>query len=159
MSRLSLLIVTTLAIGVSACSSEQPASQPSSADDLAAIAEVRARLIEAISADDVAGIMAELIDDHLTMPPGEPTLPDNRALIDWHQTRIDQFEYESTFHTDDIQIRGDIAIERWSNDAELVPRDGGQAVEDSGKGVWIWERQEDGSWKLLWSIWNSNLPS
>lgn len=38
----------------------------------------------------------------------------------------------------------------------LVPGGEAQEVSDSIKGLWVWERQEDGSWKLLWSIWNSN---
>ena len=159
MSRMFPLCNVALVLGILACSSEQPVSQPSNEDDLAAIAESRTGLLDALSADDLPGLMARVTDDHFTMPPDGPTPPDNLALAEWHQSRIDQFEFRSTFRTDDIQIHGDIAIERWSSDSELEPREGGPVVEDSSKGVWIWERQEDGSWKLLWSVWNSNHPS
>ena len=93
------------------------------------------------------------------MAPDGPTPPNNRALAEWHQARIDRYKFRTTFTSDDVQIRGDIAIERWSSEVRLVPRDDGETVEDSSKGVWIWERQQDGTWKLLWSIWNSDLPS
>ena len=84
---------------------------------------------------DVAGIIAVLTDDHLAMAPDGPTPPDNRALAEWHQARIDQYQFESAFSSDDIQVHGDIAIERWSSDIRLIPRDGGETVEDSSEGV------------------------
>jgi len=102
--------------------------------------------------------MAGLTEDHLTMAPNGPTPPDNTVLAEWHRTRVEQFAFESDFTTDKVRVFGDIAIERWSSDMRLMPREGGEDVVDSTKGVWIWQRQEDGSWKLLWSIWNSNLP-
>ncbi|MBW1906355.1 MAG: nuclear transport factor 2 family protein [Deltaproteobacteria bacterium] len=150
--------VAILGFTILACSSVQEPVRPSAEEDLAAIADARARLQAALASDDVPGIIAELADGHLTMAPNGSAPPDNQALADWHQARVDQFSFESAFTTDDIQLFGDIAIERFSGDSRLVPREGGDDVVDSTKGVWIWERQEDGSWKILWSIWNSNLP-
>lgn len=153
------LFALLLALSLSSCSSGQQAPQPSIDEDLAAIAEARTNLLEALRSDDVPGIIAVLTDDHLTMAPDGPTPPDNRALAEWHQARVDLYQFKSTFNSNDIQVHGDIAIERWSSDIQLIPRDGGETVEDSSKGVWIWERQQDGTWKLLWSIWNSDLPA
>lgn len=141
-----------------ACSPPPESTGPSVTEDLAAIADAGARLKSAMSLDNVPGIMAELTDDHLTMPPDGPTPPNSQALADWHQARMDQFAFESVFTTEEVRVLGDIAIERFSGSTRLVPREGGEDVVDSTKGVWIWERQEDGSWKILWSIWNSNLP-
>jgi len=152
------LPVVLLGATVFACSPGQESSRPSAEQDLAAIAEARGRLQTALADDDVPGIIAELAQDHLTMPPDETTPPNNEALADWHRARIDKFRFEATSTTDDIRLSGDIAIERWSSDNRLILREGGDDVTDSTKGVWIWERQEDGSWKLLWSIWNSNRP-
>jgi ketosteroid isomerase-like protein len=127
--------------------------------DLAGIAAVRTQLQTALSENDVAGIMAGLTDDHLSMPPDQPAPPDNEALTAWHQARVEQFSYEGDFTTDDVRLYGNIAIERWSGDSRVIPRGGGEDTTDSTKGVWIWERQADGSWKLLWSVWNSSLPA
>jgi ketosteroid isomerase-like protein len=132
---------------------------PSAEEDLAAIAGVRDQLTSALESGDVPGIMAGLTSDHLTMPPDGQTPPDNAALTIWHQTSHDLYSFNGDFTTDDIQIYGDLAIERWSGNTRLVPKGEGEEISDSTKGVWIWKRQEDGSWKLLWSIWNSNLPA
>lgn len=152
------IAVAFLTFTILACSSNQERSNPSVDEDLAAIAIVRGELQAALSNDDVSGIMAGLASDHLTMAPDGPTPPDNEALAAWHQARIDQFAFQGDFSTDDVQLFGDIAIERWSGDLRLMPKEGGEDTVDTTKGVWIWQRQEDGSWKLLWSIWNSDLP-
>jgi len=157
----SLRFVPTVLFGftILACSQSQESVRPPVAEDLAAIADAGARLKSAMSLDDVPGIMAELAEDHLTMPPDGPTPPNDQVLAEWHQARMDQFTFESVFTTDEVRLLGDFAIERFSGSTRLVPREGGDDVVDSTKGVWIWERQEDGSWKILWSIWNSNLPA
>ena len=53
---------------------------------------------------------------------------------------------------------GDVAVDRhrWVLDS-LTKRDG-RPVHDEGKGLWIWRRQVDGGWKIVRSIWNSDLP-
>ena len=149
------LALATLLLG--ACQANPETSEPTLEDDLAQISVARDALITAIVQDDVDGIMGQLTDDHLTMPPGVPMPPDNDQLRQWHQERIDEYTFRSDFVTDDIQVRGDIAIERWSGASALVPRDGSSEIQADDKGVWIWERQDDGSWKLLWSIWNSDV--
>jgi uncharacterized protein (TIGR02246 family) len=134
-----------------------PALSPDA--DLAAIAAVRTQLQTALREDDVAGIMAGLTDNHLTMPPDQPAPPDNEALAAWHQARVDQYSWAGEMATDEVRIYGNIAIERWSGTTRVIPKAGGEEITDSTKGVWIWERQADGSWKLLWSVWNSSLPA
>ena len=152
------LLVYLLGVFVAACQSGTEGGRPSVEEDLAAIATARDALVSAIAQDDVDGIMAQLTADHLTMPPDGPAPNNNDALGEWHQARIDEFSFRSDFVTEDIQVRGDLAIERWSGASTLAARDGSAEIQDDTKGVWIWERQADGSWKLLWSIWNSSLP-
>jgi ketosteroid isomerase-like protein len=135
-----------------------PTPDPTLEEDLAAVAQARHAILSALNHDDVEGIMAALIDDHLTMSPGAPTVPDNEALLEWHQNRIDLYSLEMEHSTDDILLEGDIAVERWSGPSKLTNREDGSVVEDFLKGLWVWQRQPDGSWKLLWSVWNSNLP-
>lgn len=156
MFKLQRVPVVLLGFSIFACSAGQDSPRHSNEQDLAAIADARARLHSALATDDVPGIMAELADGHLTMAPDGTTPPDNEALAQWHQARVNSFTFASTFTTDDIRLVGDMAIERFSSDSRLTPREGGDDLTDSTKGVWIWERQEGGSWKLLWSVWNSD---
>lgn len=135
---------------------DQEKKMPIEDDALSQIAGVREQTQTALTSDDVDGIMAALADDHVTMPPGEPAFTDGASLAAWHEARVAQFSLEGDFTTEEIRWYGDVAIERWSATNRLVPKGQGQEASDSLKGLWVWERQEDGSWKILWSIWNSN---
>jgi len=88
------LPVVLLPATVFACSPGQDSSRPSAEQDLAAIAEARGRLGTALADDDVPGIIAELAQDHLTMPSDATTPPNNEALSEWHQARIDNFRFD-----------------------------------------------------------------
>ena len=106
--------------------------------------------------DDIPGILAGLSADHITLAPNEPLLADEQRYRAWHQSRIDSFTFSITFSSEDIRLEGDLAVERWSSALKLTPRAGGTDIEDQSKGLWVWQRQADGTWKLLWSIWNSD---
>lgn len=141
---------------VAGCSAPDGTREASAAEDRAAVERAGARLDSALASDDVPAIMAELTEDHVTIPPGEPAFSDSAALAAWHRARVERYSLESERTRQDLRLYGDIAVERWSAASRLVPRGAGEAVTDSIEGVWIWERAEDGSWELLWSIWNSS---
>lgn len=44
-------------------------------------------------------------------------------------------------------------------DLTLTPKDGGEPVQESIKGRHVYEKQEDGSWKIAQDIWNTDRPS
>ncbi len=152
--------VSALLLGftIVACSPAQEEVGPSPDEDLAAVSEARNAILAALHNDDLSGIMASLGDAHQTMAPGAPTVPDSEALREWHRNRIDLFSLQSDHTTEEMILAGDLAIEKWSGQSRLTSKAEGEVVEDSIKGLWIWQRQVDGSWKLMWSIWNSDLP-
>jgi ketosteroid isomerase-like protein len=59
---------------------------------------------------------------------------------------------------DEIRVTGDWAYSRYSYTWILTPVPGGESVEVSGKGIWIVQRQPDGSWKIAREIWNNDKP-
>ncbi len=158
MINLRCATIWTVAIALAACAPPEERQATSPEADLAAIGEVRDQLIAALRADDIPGILAGLTADHITMAPNTPALANEEALTSWHQGRIDEYTFGSTFSSEDIRLEGDYAIEWWSAVTRLTPKAGGADIEDKNKGLWVWQRQPDGSWKLLWSIWNSDNP-
>ena len=126
--------------------------------DMDAIAQAGDQLIAALENDDVDGIMSGLTDDHITMAPNVPDFADLTELRAWHQERVDNFTWNSeNFTRDEVELIGDWAYERWSGIAILTPRSDGDQVHYDSKGIWIWKRQADGTWKLARSIWNSMI--
>jgi ketosteroid isomerase-like protein len=52
-----------------------------------------------------------------------------------------------------------VAVDRWQYTLRMQPKAGGTAAEDRGKGVWIWRRDADSTWRLAYALWNSDLPA
>ncbi len=93
------------------------------------------------------------------MPPNEPGVSGKEALGEWMvRTLLDPFNIQLTapFHT--VELVGDCAFARGSYELSLTPKDGGQAIEDTGKFVNIFKRQPDNSFKYAIVMWNSNNP-
>ncbi len=126
--------------------------------DKEAITKVGQQLRDALSNDDVDGIMACLTDDHVTMAPDVPALDDLDSLRKWHEARIKEVSIQIGSRTQELDAIGDWAIERWSIVQKITPKAGGDPVKQQNKGMWIWKRQAGGDWKLAYSIWNSDAP-
>jgi ketosteroid isomerase-like protein len=150
------LMILVMGFYLKACMQPDESTNTSSETDLSAITEAGQRLITALKEDDIPGILGELSEDHITLAPNDLALADEQGLRSWHQSRIDSFTFDINYTSEDIRIEGDMAVERWSSTPKLSPRNGGPAIEGQSKGLWVWHRQPDGSWKLLWSIWNSD---
>lgn len=63
---------------------------------------------------------------------------------------------DASFTTHDIIIAGNKAIARGSYALRLKPKSGGAEIADRGKYVTTWERQPDGSWKIIRDISNTD---
>jgi len=67
--------------------------------------------------------------------------------------------FRFTFTSSDIQLAGDTALERVTYTAVMWSESGASPLEDVGKGLHVYRRQSEGSWKLTQDIWNSDQPS
>ena len=57
-----------------------------------------------------------------------------------------------------IQVVGDWAFIRCNFTVTMIPKAGGEPLYMDSKDLSIMERQADGSWKIYWDIFNSNVP-
>ena len=53
---------------------------------------------------------------------------------------------------------GDWAWELYTAKRTLAPRAGGEAVEERYRGMHIYRRQPDGTWRIAQDIWNAVTP-
>jgi ketosteroid isomerase-like protein len=67
---------------------------------------------------------------------------------------IDSLEYVDS----EVEFADNIAVETYTGRLVVTPVAGGESLTDVIKGVHIYERQADGSWKLTKDVWNSDLP-
>lgn len=125
--------------------------------DVDAISSARESFVTAIANDDVEGMVALLTEDGQAFPSHEPALVGRDANRAWHAERISEFTTEFTISPDELIVEGPMAFERFSYTLKLTPKAGGDPVEETGRCVWLW-RREDGSWKVARAMWNSPEP-
>jgi uncharacterized protein (TIGR02246 family) len=127
--------------------------------DRAAIARVMAELLEAVNASDVARLIAVWAEDGVLMPPNQPSVQGRRALEEHFRRVFSHSRFEFTFTSSDIELAGNAAFERLTYTARAWPAGSRSPIEDRGKGLHVYRRQADGSWKLVRDIWNSDQPA
>lgn len=125
-----------------------------------AINAVREREIRALSAGAVDSFLAVLTTDAVMMPPNEPMLTGAEAIRTWHQNIANQFSVDGRYIDSEVSLLGDWAIERYDGVMRFSPKAGGPPAEQQLKGLHVYRRQPDGSWRIAQDIWNANaLPS
>lgn len=140
-----------------ACAPQAERAESTTQADTQAINQVREQEVAATSAGDT--VLAYLSDDILMMPPNEPAVAGLEAVRSWFRNFLSQFTVAVTYTRADITVAGDWAIERYAGTVTLTPVAGGAAMEESIKGLHIYHRQADGSWKMTHDIWNSDAPA
>jgi uncharacterized protein (TIGR02246 family) len=94
------------------------------------------------------------------MEPGAPSISGVDQITEeikpiFEQMKID-FKMTSV---EEVRVFGDIGLSRGSYNVALTPKAGGDKIiaEPDGKALTIYERQSDGTWKILYDCFNSNI--
>ena len=127
--------------------------------DIEAINEVREREASAFLEGDSDGYVALFTDDCVVMPPNGPGIRGRAALRPWLEGVHEQFAL-SDGHTESeyIWVGGDWAWEFYAARMAVAPRAGGEAAEERYRGMHIYRRQPDGTWRIAQDIWNAATP-
>jgi uncharacterized protein (TIGR02246 family) len=124
--------------------------------DRAAIQRTTAKLLAAVNASDHRRLLEVWADDGVLMPPNHPAVHGRPALDSYFEKRFSATTFGFAFTASEIRLTGGIAFERLAYTARAWPAGGGEPTEDVGKGLHVYHRQPDGSWKLVLDIWNSD---
>ncbi len=127
--------------------------------DLDSIRENHRVFVDSMRNGDVSKLLGLFEDDIVFMPPADPTIVGKAEVRNWYE---DYFAYFTILTLDtvdrDVSIAGNVLVERTAVSVKLEPRKGGQSIYDEARILSVWRRQEDGSWKLWQSMWNSVKP-
>ena len=126
--------------------------------DRQAVAAASARFQEAENASAVDQMSALFADDLVMMGPNMPSVTGIDEVVPemsaFHAAIAVDVEYDSQ----EIEVFGDWAFDRGTYSYTLTPRAGGASFHETGKYLWLYRRQADGSWKQARVIWNSSDP-
>ena len=156
------VMLLCLAVGVTACSqaTEQAAPGPvvNPADDMAVINGVHDEHTAALNAGDAAAYVALLTEDAVLLPPNQPAVLGKDAIREYRQTTFEQNTLDVTRSSEEAMVAGDWAFVRHTYRGTQTPTAGGEPREISGKGITIFQRQPNGSWKISRYLWSSDTP-
>jgi uncharacterized protein (TIGR02246 family) len=124
--------------------------------DRAAITSTTAELLAAVNASDANRCMAVWAADGVLMPPHHPSVQGHQAIVEYFRSLFSRSKFSFTFTSSHIHLAGDTALEHVTYTAIIWPRGDNSLIEDAGKGLHVYRREPNGSWKLTHDIWNSD---
>lgn len=131
-----------------------------SAEDEAAVRAVDAAWAKAATAGDAEALTALYASDATLLPPDE--LPaKGEEMKKYNAAMTGGFTGPIELTTTAVEGHGDLANAVGTYRATLTPKKPGAKplpVEE-GKYVEVLKRQPDGSWKIVYDIWNRNAPA
>ncbi|MBA7707624.1 hypothetical protein ES703_116500 [subsurface metagenome] len=128
--------------------------------DIAAIKECGDLYALALNTGDLELWLSLHTDDIVKMGPDAPSVLGLEELRAGMEPAFDNFTFEMTINTEEVQVAGDWAFARGTYTFSMTPKAGGETISvmPDGKFLTIWKRQADGSWKASHDCYNSNVP-
>ena len=137
---------------------QAPASRPTLAQDLAAIAEFNRRYLGAINDEDIATLSSLTTEDHIMIASGRPPTV-GKAANDAANGRVfQQFNIDETWTPIETVVSGDLAYQRGTFTVAATPKAGGNTTNTSGNFLRIYRRQPNGEWRMTRDMFNSEQP-
>ncbi len=130
------------------------ASTPDPTADRQAIAAATARFQAAENAGSADQFRSYFADDLVMMGPNEPPVTGGDSVAALMRVFHAAFAVQVEYHSQEIVVFGDWAFDRGTERYTLTPKAGGAQIGKSGNYLYLYRRQEDGSWKQSRVIWN-----
>ncbi len=150
---------------VSACTpdteQEQAAKQATTEADVTAIKEMLNQYVIGFNTGDFDLWISLWADDGIQMPPGTPARIGKEQIREGMKPAFDQMNFDIAINSiEDAKVYGDLGLTRCIYTLKLTLKAGGETVNamPEGKALTLFERQSDGSWKVIYDCFNSSVP-
>jgi ketosteroid isomerase-like protein len=143
----------TSTVASSTTNSAGSAAKASAADTAAVrkyIADADARWQAAENSGDANAVSKFYSDSAITMYEDQPTNMGREAVTKSLAAEFARSKPSGvTFHTDNLMVSGDLAIETGTEKSMVTPPSGGKRVAHTGRYMTVWHREPDGTWKVV----------
>ena len=127
--------------------------------DITAIKEMLNRYANITNAGDWDQWISLWADDGVQMPPDDPARIGKEQIRAGMKPLFDQLNLDIVIQSiEDAKIYGDLGFTRCIYTLKATPKAGGETiyVMPEGKALTLYERQPDGSWKIVYDCFNSS---
>ncbi|MBA3631564.1 MAG: hypothetical protein H0W58_01940 [Acidobacteria bacterium] len=151
--KLSILIILILIVAASAVS--QTKSKSSETEDVKYINRMRSEVQKAEnSLNDIEPLRRHSAPDIVLIPDGLPPVSGLENALNLMRQLWVIFEVKTEYHSEEVKITGDTAIDRgWAKEI-LKNKKTGEITENTANYLWISRRNENDVWKQTHVIWN-----
>lgn len=124
--------------------------------DRQAIEQARAAFVQGVMAKDWGAVAGIYHENATLMQPNMPAVVGRSAI----QAMFTQFPGITSFDLRQVEVEGlgDLATVYGRYSMTFTLPGDTAVVADSGKYVETWRRQTDGTWQIMWDIYNSDVP-
>jgi len=151
--RVTVAAALTLVVG---CAQSKPVD---TAADVAALKAMQDRELAVLSSGNLDTIMTAYTSDLYMMAPGEPAVVGSDAVRKWVGAMLADNTVTGKYTSADVEVSGDLGVVRYAGDLVVTPKKkGGQPMTEHIKGLHVFKRQADGSWKIAQDVWNTDAP-
>ncbi len=150
---LSILLYTALSVGCSM--SEETRREPMTQEQVQAFFDEYSNLW---MAGDLEGWLGLWTDDGVQMPLQEPRVVGMDQLRTRNSAAMASADFDVSIQNLDVRSTGDLAFASGVYTMDIKPKNGAEPWTLDAKYLSVFERQTDGSWKLIRDAFNSNKP-
>ena len=128
--------------------------------DIAAVKDMLNQYAKGCNTGDFDFWMSLWADDGVQMPPDTPAVVGKEQIRENMKPVFDQFNYKVGVDILEAKVYGDLGLTRCNGTVDITPKAGGETIHTlpDGKALTLYERQSDGSWKIVYDCFNSNVP-
>ncbi len=154
----SAALACILAAGLQACNAP-PETGPAEQDLAAIEMAAHGSYVDAINSNDPERLAAVLTDDVVYQYPGAPELVGKEAVLEWVRGYMGAYSTKWEKTSLGFAASGDLAVERYTYNSTDTDRKTGEVVTDTGKGINVFRRGADGTWRVAIDGWSSDRPA
>jgi ketosteroid isomerase-like protein len=110
------------------------------------------------NASDVDALVSLYTDDAVRMEADHPAWIGKQAIRAGFEGVFGQISFQGHNTVEGLVASGDWAFVRGSWEGTETDPSGGEPIQISGSFMSLNQRQPDGSWKIVWDIWNRDVP-
>ena len=129
--------------------------------DINAIKEVLSQYAVACNTGDFDLWISLWADDGVQIPPDTLTRVGKEQIRKGMKPAFDQMNLDIAITSiEDAAVYGGMGLTRCKYTLDITPKTGGEKIHAmrDGKALTLYERQSDGSWKIVYDCFNSNVP-
>jgi uncharacterized protein (TIGR02246 family) len=130
-------------------------------ENVAAIKEMLDQYAKTCNKGDFNSWMSLWADDGTQMPPDAPPRKGKAEIRLGMKPIFDDMKLDIEIKSvDDVEVHGDLGLTRCKYSLKLIPKEGGDTIDamPDGKALTLFRKQTDGSWKIVYDCFNSNVP-